>query len=279
MNQLSADIAASLDAALKPPRPLPGFAPRRPERVEPVRLPGWFIDRCRRLYMGIPGGGDRCRTIGITSTVIGEGKTSVALGLATALASDTREPTLLLECDLERSSLARVCGCAPSPGLREWVENLSPLRIVRSSVDSMFIIPAGSPSPDPARLFWELAESGMVASLAAQFRNTVIDLPPLLDSSSGALAARLADHLVLVVRSGTTPVAQVERAVGLVGRKGSPAPSSTPRPSAGCPGTRSRPPTNKVRLYGRLSYLVPGPSFIDFCSRRGASSSDVHPAG
>jgi Mrp family chromosome partitioning ATPase len=169
--------------------------------------------------MSIPGGGDRSRTIGITSTLAGEGKTSVALGLATALASDTREPTLFIECDLERSSLARICGCAPSPGLREWVENLSPLRIVRSSVDNLLIIPAGTPPTDPARLIWELVESGLVSSLAAEFRNTVIDLPALVTSSSGSLAARLADQLVLVVRSATTPVNEVERAVEHIGRE------------------------------------------------------------
>lgn len=217
--QLRADLTASLDAALRPPPPIPGFAPRRVERVEVAPLPGWFVDRCRRVYMSIPGGGDKSRTIGITSTLAGEGKTSVALGLATALAADTREPTLLLECDLERSSLAKVCGCAPSPGLREWVENLSPLRIVRSSVDNLFIIPAGTPPSDPARLIWELVESGLVSSLAAQFRNTVIDLPALATSSSGSLAARLADQLVLVVRSATTPVDDVERAVELIGRE------------------------------------------------------------
>ena len=217
--QLRADITASLEAALRPAQAIPGFAPRRMERVDSVPLPGWFVDHCRRIYMSIPGGGDRSRTIGITSTLAGEGKTSVALGLATALASDTREPTLLIECDLERSSLARICGCAASPGLREWVENLSPLRIVRSSVDNLLIIPAGTPPSDPARLIWELVESGLVSSLAAEFRNTVIDLPALVTSSSGSLAARLADQLVLVVRSATTPVNQVERAVELIGRE------------------------------------------------------------
>jgi protein-tyrosine kinase len=219
LQQLSADITASLEAVLRPPQPMPGFAPRRVERVEVAALPGWFVDRCRRIYMSTPGGGDQSRTIGITSTLAGEGKTSVALGLATALALDTREPTLLLECDLERSSLARICGCAPSPGLREWVENLSPLRIVRSSVDHLFIIPAGTPPSDPARLIWELVESNLVALLAAEFRNTVIDLPALVTSSSGSLAARLADQLVLVVRSATTPVGEVERAVELIGRE------------------------------------------------------------
>ena len=214
---LRADITASLEAALRPQQAIPGFAPRRVERVEAAPLPGWFVDHCRRIYMSIPGGGDRSRTIGITSTLAGEGKTSVALGLATALASDTREPTLLIECDLERSSLARICGCAASPGLREWVEHLSPLRIVRSSVDNLFIIPAGTPPSDPARLVWELVESGLVSSLAAEFRNTVIDLPALVASSSGSLAARLADQLVLVVRSATTPVNEVERAVELIG--------------------------------------------------------------
>jgi Mrp family chromosome partitioning ATPase len=219
IQQLSADITTSLEAALRPPQPIPGFASRRVERVEVAALPGWFVDRCRRIYMSVPGGGDHSRTIGITSTLAGEGKTSVALGIATALASDTREPTLLLECDLERSSLARLCGCAPSPGLREWVENQSPLRIVRSSVENLFIIPAGTPPSDPARLIWELAESKLVSALAAEFRNTVIDLPALVSSSSGILAARLADQLVLVVRSATTPVDEVEHAVELIGRE------------------------------------------------------------
>jgi Mrp family chromosome partitioning ATPase len=64
-----------------------------------------------------------------------------------------------------------------------------------------------------------LVQSGLVDELRSRFRNVVLDLPPLFGVPYGTLAARLAERLVLVVRQGVTPIDEVERSIGVVGRE------------------------------------------------------------
>src|SRR6202171_2200817 len=98
----SMQLAEAVEGTPPPRPPAPGFAAPLRERARPVTLPPWFIDRCRQAYLSVSFPGTR-RVLGITSALHGEGKTTVALGVATALAADTGEPTVLLECELATS--------------------------------------------------------------------------------------------------------------------------------------------------------------------------------
>lgn len=215
------DPSDSLDMALNPTAALPGYAIRTGDMALGTDLPPRFIDRCRQAYLRIahdPSAGPR--QIGVTSASYGEGKTSIAIGMATAIAADTREPTLLLECDLERASLTQHYGFAPNPGLTEWLDGEARLRILRAApLPNLFLIPAGSRPQDPARLFYQLSESRLMADLQPRFANIVIDLPPVLDIAYGALASKLADRIVLVARYGVTLVDDLEKVAFLLGRE------------------------------------------------------------
>lgn len=209
----------SLDAALTPRPSLPGYVTRNEDLFISVALPPQFIDRCRQAYIRIAHDStDSQRQIGVTSALYGEGKTSIAIGLATAIAADTLEPTLLLEADLERASLDRRLGFKRTPGLTEWLDGESRLRIMRAApLTNLFIIPAGSPPADPARVFYQLIESGLMAELQPRFANIVIDLPPVLDIAYGSLASKLAEKIVLVARYGVTAVDDLEKVSFLLG--------------------------------------------------------------
>jgi receptor protein-tyrosine kinase len=175
-----------------------------------------LIDRCRQAFLGISFPGPQ-RVIGITSCAPGEGKTTVALGMTIAVATDTREPTLLLECDLETAS-DQVLGVTGGPGLSEWLEDDVPLRILRlPPLDNAFVIPAGAARPDPARVFYKLTQGSLLAELQTEFPNIIIDLPPVMSVSYSSLATRIAERFLVVARYGVTPLADLEEAVKRLG--------------------------------------------------------------
>ena len=215
------DLAESLDTALSPRQAMPGYVARNEEVIVGLQLPPQFIDRCRQAYLRITNNSpDGTRQIGVTSAMYGEGKTSIAIGLATAIAADTLEPTLLLECDLEHASLDRRLGFRRSPGLSEWLDDESRLRVLRAApLPNLFVIPAGAPPVDPGRVFYQLSESGLMTQLQPRFPNIVIDLPPVLDIAYGSLASKLAERIVLVARYGVTMMDDLEKVSFLLGRE------------------------------------------------------------
>ena len=219
-SQVASQFRESINEALSPRQTLPGFADPRIERSNAVELPPWFVDRCRRAYMSVSfDANTSCRVLGLTSTAYGEGKTSVAIGIAMAMAVDTKKPTLLLECDFAAPSLHRFLGLDQGRGLSEWLDGDSRLRVVRgaAAVPNVFMIPAGAPQGEPARLFYQLVDRDVMAGLRETFGNVVIDLPPSINISYGALAFGLADRLLIVARSGVTPTQDLETAVRLIG--------------------------------------------------------------
>jgi len=213
------DLADSIEEALRPQTFGHGFAARTPgtEQARSITLPAWFIDRCRRAYLSVPYDSPS-RVLGVTSANHGEGKTSVAIGIATAMAADTQEATLLVECDLERPSFYHQFGLSSKGGLSEWLDGMSPLRVARSAyLPNLVVVPSGAPHSDPARLLYQLSESNMFAELKPRFRNIVFDLPPSLDIAYSSLASKLADHLLLVVRYGVTLVEDIQKVIYLLG--------------------------------------------------------------
>jgi Mrp family chromosome partitioning ATPase len=219
--RVTTEFLQSINDALSPRQTLPGFADPRMERVNSIDLPPWFIDRCRRAYLSVPFDASAdCRVLGVTSASYGEGKTSVAIGIATAMAVDTKKPTLLIECDFAEPSLYKFLGIDQGRGLSDWIDNGSRLRIVRGAalVPNVFVIPAGAPQSEPARLFYQLFEREVMIGLRGCFGNIVIDLPPTLNISYGALVYKLADRLLIVARSGVTLTEDLEDLISLIGK-------------------------------------------------------------
>lgn len=221
VNPVATQFRESISEAISPRQSLPGFADPRIERISGVELPPWFIDRCRRAYMSVAfDSAAGCKVLGVTSTSYGEGKTSVAIGIAMAMAVDTNKPTLLLECDLASPSLHKFLGLDQGRGLSEWLEGDSRLRVVRgaATVPNVFMIPAGAPQPEPARLFFQLVDREVMVGLRETFASVVIDLPPTANLSYGALAFSLADRLLIVARSGVTTAQDLDNSIRSIGK-------------------------------------------------------------
>ncbi len=211
------DMIELLDGALRTRQVQPGFV-AIPTAVHNIALPPWFIDRCRRAYLSISFDAPD-RVIGITSATHGESKTLIAIGIAIAIAADTQEPTLLLECELERPSFHKYFDLPRERGLTEWLDGTAQPRVARLPyLPQLVVIPAGAPSSDPARLLYQLNGSNAILDLKSRFRNIILDLPPLLDMAYSSLAAKLAESLLVVAESGVTHMEDLEKVLFLLGR-------------------------------------------------------------
>jgi Mrp family chromosome partitioning ATPase len=153
------------------------------------------------------------KSLGFTSAVNGEGKSLLALMTSTVLANQSGKPVTLIECNWEHPCVHDRFGVPATPGLAEWLRHECGLADIRQQVDqNLTVIPAGESSRDAIALLGILRERGIQQALGGLDHLAILDLPSVVTTSYGALAARLADSLILVVRAGVTPEAAVAQA-------------------------------------------------------------------
>ena len=146
------------------------------------------------------------RSLGITSSITGEGKSFVAIMMAHILANDSMSPVVLVECDWDNVGLDNYFGFPVTPGLAEWLRGECTEEDMRHKInDNLTIIRAGDGKHDAVRLLQQITKRGLRKTLAHNDENLLIDLPPVITCSYSVFAASMVDALALVVRAGVTP--------------------------------------------------------------------------
>lgn len=157
------------------------------------------------------------RRILVTSSVPGEGKTSMAVSLAFAFGQVQK--TLLIDCDLRRPSLDELVDNAPFNrrhlGLNDLcVGSAAPSECIKSLPGSgVDILLAGTVNPNPQELFCSTKFSDQLNKLSEVYDVIVIDSPPSSGLSDAMLLATQVDQLAYVIKAGSTPVAKARAAI------------------------------------------------------------------
>jgi len=184
---------------------------------------GLAADRFRFLRMRIRerSNAAKLQSLLITSPLSLDGKSTVSLNLATALAERGQNAVLLLEADLYHPTLARRLGLKAGPGLAECLASgVAPLSVVRRVAPlGWYLLPAGSPPENPSDLLHGDEFAKIMQALSAHFKWIVIDSPPVVPIADALALARHADASLLVVRAGRTPSEAVEKALESLGVK------------------------------------------------------------
>jgi len=184
---------------------------------------GLAADRFRFLRMRIRerSNAGKLQTILITSAQPQDGKSTVSLNLATALAERGQNPVLLLEGDLYHPTLAERLGLNAGPGLAECLASgTHPFSAIRKLTPlEWYLLPAGGEMPNPSELLHGDRLAQLMRIVTPHFKWIVMDSPPVAPIADALALARYADVSFLVVRAGVTPGHAVDAAVEALGPK------------------------------------------------------------
>lgn len=156
----------------------------------------------------------RMKTILVTSSVRGEGKSFVSANLAITFAQQ-RQKVLLIDGDLRGGNLHQVLGADVTTGISEWSEQKLNLRYFFRRIESpsLWFLSAGRPPEQPLEVLQLPGLEQMLREAHEDFDWIVIDSSPLPPFADSNLWAQMADATLLVVREGFTPKKLLEKCV------------------------------------------------------------------
>ena len=161
------------------------------------------------------------KTLLITSPLPGDGKSTVALNLATVLTEKGKHPVLLVEADTYRPSLVNKLGLRPLPGMHEcYTRKSEPMQVIRR-IDPLgfYLLPAGQVEGDDNVLFQSNFVPQLIRDLAStSFSWILIDSPPTTPIAEILALKAHADATLLVARAGHTPREAIEETTRNLGR-------------------------------------------------------------
>lgn len=138
----------------------------------------------------------------VTSSLAGEGKTTTAVNTAISLAR-TGALVVIVDADLRRPRLHQVFQLSNDKGLTtilsQKFDERDPLRFVEHFERRLCLMPAGPVSPDSVELLGSEQMRKLIESLERIYDYVIIDSPPLSHFTDAVLLSALVDQVLLVV--------------------------------------------------------------------------------
>lgn len=203
--------------------PVLGLIPLLPQKrgdLRPIALVGHehprsvFAEshRSLRTTLGFATASGVPRTLAVTSTAGGEGKSTTVLSLAIQFAQAGRQ-VLLIDADLRKPSLHHALNLDNHVGLtnllasdQERTVNLAQ----PTHIPNLFVIPAGPLPPNPAELLSGAKMPGLLALAVEKFDLVLLDSPPVLGLADALILGNLCDGTLLTVAMGGATRGQVQ---------------------------------------------------------------------
>jgi capsular exopolysaccharide synthesis family protein len=162
-----------------------------------------------------PGGNpEKARTVLVTSPGPSDGKTTLVVNIAAALAEEGAR-VLVVSADLRRPRLHEAFNASRTPGLVDAAQQTEPTLsslVQPSSLPNVWVLASGNRTSRPGAV----VGSAQVRSLLAQARDLVdwilVDTSPLLAATESALLLKEADLVILVAMANRTSTALARRA-------------------------------------------------------------------
>ena len=163
-----------------------------------------------------------CKTILITSSVPGEGKSNVAVNLAITLA-DSGKRVVLVDCDMRKSTISRYLHIPRDHiGITNTITGKDRTQLANALVNfkdlGIVVLPVGTIPPNPSELLATKAMESTFAALKQVYDYIIVDTPPVSVVTDAAVLCKYADGALLVVRPAV--ISRVSDGVLLIVRPG-----------------------------------------------------------
>ncbi len=146
------------------------------------------------------------KTIVITSSIPGEGKSTISHFLAIEMAKAGNK-TLIVECDLRRPTQGNLFKVRPKKGLTKYLSGECTLEEAASATntENLYFLDVDSKVVNPVEMLGSDRFKKAMEEMKEKFDIVIFDTLPLVSFIEGALVAANADATIVVVRAGYTP--------------------------------------------------------------------------
>lgn len=204
-------IAFDQDATRKP---LLTQAPTQSPRAEAFRQM-----RTNLQFANVAG---EAKTVLVTSSLPGEGKSTTATNLAIALAQ-AGQTVCLIDADLRRPMVSEYLGLDRNAGLTTALIGSADVNDLLQAWgdDNMFVLTSGQIPPNPSELLGSSEMKRLIERLEGAFDTVIIDAPPLLPVTDAAVLSQHVGGVVVVVGAQKLRVQDLDKSMNALHMVGS----------------------------------------------------------
>lgn len=152
------------------------------------------------------------KTIAVTSTHAGEGKTTTSVNLAISIAKDGKK-VLYVDADMRKSIGARDIFQKVASGLSNYLSHMDHFDniVKKTNFENLYMVSCGIRPPNPAELLGTQRFKEFLQEAGEKFDIVIVDTPPLGSVIDCAIIANHTDGVVLVVRRKTVDYHKILR--------------------------------------------------------------------
>lgn len=161
------------------------------------------------------------RSIVITSSLPGEGKTLTVMNLGLCYSQLPDQRVLIVDADLRTRGLTNLVGNPSTAGLAQVLtgQTAPEQAILATDQKNLFILPAGSVSTPPPELFTGTRWQEVLGWCSETFKVVLVDTPPILPLADFELIGAACDGVVVVVRANHSQREVLQKAVSVLNPK------------------------------------------------------------
>jgi capsular exopolysaccharide synthesis family protein len=155
-----------------------------------------------------------CKTIIVSSSLPGEGKTTTAVNIAISLAQ-TDKKILLIDADLRKPRIHSIMNLPNTPGLTNVLSNLSSFdkALNKTEYGNLNILCSGITVPNPSEMLANEAIYDLISGLENSYEYIIIDTPPINIVADALPLIKKSDGVLLVVSPRYTTHIEIQKTI------------------------------------------------------------------